>query len=330
MMTTMRASRLVADGDLRCEDAPVPTMGDAPGHVLVRTELAAICGSDVHIVHHDLSAHDLPAPPGYPGHESVGEVVASTDPAVREGQRVLVVPPPTDARSFAEYQRLPTSQVLVVPDALPTERALMAQQLGTVLFALERFWPPGGARTVTIIGAGSAGLLFVQEVRRRGATTVVVSDHMPDRRERAAQFGADAIIDPRERSVADATMQATDGHGADLVIEAAGYDDARIDAVAAVAICGTIGFFGLPERPGISPFPFEQLFRKRATAHLEHAAQEEPGLRSFRAALARIERAESDVAGFFTHRFPIDRIAEALALATDRRDAAIKIGIDLT
>lgn len=329
MMTTMLASRLVAAGALRCEEAPIPTIGDAPGYVLVRTELAAICGSDVHIVHHDLSAHDLPAPPGYPGHESVGEVVASTDPAVREGQRVLVVPPPTDARSFAEYQRLPTSQVLVVPDALTTERALMAQQLGTVLFSLERFWPSGGARTVTIVGAGSAGLLFVQEVRRRGASTIVVSDHMADRREKAGTFGADVVVDPGERSVVEATMEATDGRGADLVIEAAGYDDARIDAVAAVAICGTIGFFGLPERPGISPFPFEQLFRRRATAHLEHAAQEEPGLRTFRAALEQIERAESDVAGFVTHRFSIERITEALAMATDRSDGAIKVGIEL-
>lgn len=327
-MTAMRASRLVATGDLRCEDAPIPTIGDVPGHVLVRTELAAICGSDVHIVHHGLSAHDLPAPPGYPGHESVGEVVASADPAVLEGQRVLVVPPPTDARCFAEYQRLPASQVVVVPDALTTEHALMAQQLGTVLFALERFWPPGGARTVTIVGAGSAGLLFVQEVQRRGAATIVVSDHMPDRRERAVTFGADVVVDPGERSVEEATMQASDGRGADLVIEAAGYDDARIDAVASVAMCGTIGFFGLPERPGIAPFPFEQLFRRRATVHLEHAAQEQPGLRAFCLALEQIERGESDVAGFVTHRFPIERIAEALATATDRRDASIKVGIE--
>lgn len=328
VVADMRAARLEAPGRLVCGTAAAPELGDLPGHVLVRTELASICGSDLHIVHHGLSAHPLPAPPGYPGHESVGEVVASTADALAVGQRVLVVPPPTVARSFADHQLLPADQVIAVPDALTAEQAVLAQQLGTVIFALKRFWPADGARSVTIIGAGSAGLMMVQEVRRLGAGLVVVSEPEPVRRERAAELGADLVVDPAERSAAHATADATGGRGADLVIDAAGYDDARADAVEAVAVGGTIGCFGLPERPGSASLPFELLFRRRATLHTEHGAQEEPGRASFRTALEAIADGSVDVSGMLTHRFALDRIEEAVALATTRADGAIKVGLD--
>jgi L-iditol 2-dehydrogenase len=328
MVEKMRAARLTAPGRLVSVKAPVPDLRDLSGHVLVRTELASICGSDLHIVHHGLSAHPLPAPPGYPGHESVGEVVESGDGSLAVGQRVLVVPPPTDARSFADHQRLPADQVIAVPDALTSEQALLAQQLGTVVFALKRFWPADGARSVTIIGAGSAGLMMIQAVLRLGAELIVVSEREPARRSRAAELGADVVVDPADRSAARATADATDGRGADLVIDAAGYDDARADAVEAVAVGGTIGCFGLPERPGAASLPFELLFRRRATLHTEHGAQEEPGRTSFRTALERIADGSVDVSGMLTHRFPLDRIDEALDLATARADGVIKVGLD--
>lgn len=326
-MASMHAARLTEAGRLTFEEAPAPELGDDPGYVLVRTDLATICGSDVHIVHHGLSAHEPPAPPGYPGHESVGEVIASSEPELSVGQRVLTVPPPTDARCFASHQLLPAGQVLPVPRGMDAERAVLAQQLGTVVFALKRFWPAEGARTVTIVGAGSAGLLFLQEVRRRGAERVVMSDRVAGRRKRAEDLGADVVVDPDERRVSQATFDVTGGQGADLVIEAAGYDAARIDAVDAVRVGGTIGCFGLPERPGVSPFPFETLFRRRASLHLEHATQEEPGLLSFREALERIERQRCDVSGMLTHTVPIERIDEALNMATEWRDGTIKVGV---
>lgn len=324
----MRAARLKDRGQLICETAPTPHLGEEPGHVLVRTLLASICGSDLHVVHHDLSHHDMPGPAGYPGHEGIGEVVASTDPAFRGGERVLTFPPSPEARGFADYQLLPAQQVLPVPAALSTEQALLAQQLGTVLFAIKRFWPRDGARSVTILGAGSAGLLWLQEVRRRGVDVVVLSEPQAARRAMAVNLGADVVVDPATRTAAEATWDATDGRGADLVIDAAGYDDARVDAAGAVADGGTLGCFGLPEGPGLAPFPFELLFRRRVTIHAEYGAQEELGRTSFRAALDQIDRGVTDVSGMLTHRFAIERLEEAFAVATDRRDGAIKVGIE--
>lgn len=327
-VTEMRAARLKATGDLVCETVPVPRLGDTAGHVLVRTELAAICGSDLHVVHHDMSHHDMPGPAGYPGHEGIAEVVESNDPSWRGGERVLTFPVSPDARGFADYQLLPAAQLLAVPDGLATEHALLAQQLGTVVFAAKRFWPVDGARTVTILGAGSAGLLWLQEARRRGAELVVLSEPEPIRRAMAVDLGADVVVDPTVKTATEATLDATDGKGADLVIDAAGYDDARVDAAGAVAMCGTLGCFGLPEGPGLAPFPFELLFRRRVTIHAEYGAQEEAGRASFRAALEQIDQGVTQVAGMLTHRFAIDRIDEAFAVANGRQDDAVKVGID--
>src|SRR5258708_3463680 len=79
------------------------------------------------------------------------------------------------------------------------EALLMAQQLGTVIFALARFWsgPPG--ETATVIGAGSAGLHFAQLLRRAGFAHVVVADLHAHRLEAARAIGADVtVLAPRE------------------------------------------------------------------------------------------------------------------------------------
>src|SRR5207302_1530501 len=129
------------------------------------------------------------------------------------------------------------------PGADPT-RLLMAQQLGTTILALRRFWSGPGAGAATLIGAGSAGLFFLQQLRRLGFETVVVSDLEPARLEIARELGATACVDARTQSVVEATMDLTGGEGADLVIEAAGYDVCRAQAVESARIGGRVGCFG--------------------------------------------------------------------------------------
>jgi ABC-type multidrug transport system fused ATPase/permease subunit len=62
-----------------CEEVPIQPPGE--GEVTVRTRLASICGSDVHTVFPASGrVEGLPRPPGFPGHEAVGEVVESNVP----------------------------------------------------------------------------------------------------------------------------------------------------------------------------------------------------------------------------------------------------------
>ncbi len=329
---TMRAAVFKAPGEVVYERVPQPTLSPDRPEVLVRTELATICGSDVHAIHHGVGMTPAAVSPGYPGHEGVGEVVDSTTERFRPGERVLTLPVPDLAAGFADYQVLGPEQLLRIDDGeIPASTIVLAQQLGTVIHGIERFWPPGGADVAAVVGAGSAGLLFIGELLRRGTREIVVSDLDETRLDWARRLGATQTVHAPHESIAEAVRARSGGRGADIVIEAAGYDDARDAAVDCLAVGGTLGMFGLAERVGLSPFPVNTLFRRKATVRAIYGAQSEPGLPSFRAAIARLteEDALPDVGKMLTHTYPIERIADALAHAS-QPSGACKIAVSFS
>ena len=173
----MKAARWVGLGRVECEDVPVPPVAD--GEVLVRTVYASICGSDLHEVF-------LETPPpssrtGHPGHESVGEVVESRCPGFAPGRRVLTVPHAIDGRCLAEFQAMPGAACIRLPATAALSHLLMAQQLGTVVYALRRHPFDLVGQDVAVIGQGSAGAFFTFLLKRAGAARVLVSDKSPAR-----------------------------------------------------------------------------------------------------------------------------------------------------
>lgn len=324
----MRAAQVVAPARVEVGQFPEPEPG--PGQVLVRMRHASICGSDVHVVFDGFAPPELlPERPGFPGHEGVGEVLESRSPAFAAGDRVLTVPPPSEAACFAELQVVSDASLVGLPAAGEVSRLMMAQQLGTTIYAFRHFWPPAGAGVAVVIGAGSAGLFFLQQLRLAGCGTVIVADREPARLEVARELGAAACVHAPGESVVEATLDLTGGAGADLVIEAAGYDACRRQAVEAVRARGQVGCFGFPERPGDAPFPVEAAFRKSAAVLFCVDAQHEPGLRSFREAVDAIETGRVEVGYCLGPRFPLERVPEALEQARDRGRGAVKLTIDL-
>ena len=89
-MSEMPAAQAIGLGKWNCDSIPIPEMES--GKVLVKTSLASICGSDLHIVHMGWNIQDFPLEHGYPGHEGIGEVVDGGDTDFRSGDLVLTVP----------------------------------------------------------------------------------------------------------------------------------------------------------------------------------------------------------------------------------------------
>ena len=83
-MSEMPAAQAVGLGKWNCDSIPIPEMES--GKVLVKTSLASICGSDLHIVHMGWNVQDFPLEHGYPGHEGIGEVVDGGDTDFRSGR----------------------------------------------------------------------------------------------------------------------------------------------------------------------------------------------------------------------------------------------------
>lgn len=318
----MRAALLRAPGAIECVEAPTPE--PAPGQVLVKTVCASLCGSDLHYVFMPLLDQPFPSRRGFPGHEGVGEVVESRAPGFTPGQAVLTVPDIHHAGCFADYQVLGPEFLIPLDTAMARERLVLAQPLGTVIYSLKRFLPAEVPETVVVLGQGGIGLFFTWMLKHQGVARVIASEPLAERRVLARRFGADAALDPARESVVDAVRDLTAGQGAPLVIEAAGTDETRVQAIELVALDGRVGIFGLPEADQMAGFPMHQFFRKRVTMMSTYGAQGEAGHASFRESLDLVTSGRIDVAPLISHRLPLERIDETFRIAQAREEGVVK------
>lgn len=325
----MRAATVVAPGVVEVSDFPVPDLDQ--GQLLVEMHYAAICGSDVHMVFDQMHDPRRLGTPGYPGHEGIGVVVGSRSEQVPEGTAVLTVPLGRSGGCFAEYQVVDDTQVVALPQGADLRRLLLAQQLGTTIYAMRKFVRSleSTSGSAAVLGAGAAGLFFVQLARRAGFGSIVVSDLSDDRLALAAKLGATVTVQAGRDDVVAAVRDATAGAGADLVIEAAGYDISRAEAMTAAREWGTVGLFGYPERHGSSPYPVDLAFRRSLTVEWISGTQKEPGLRSFRDAVSEIRNGGIDIEHCLNCTYDLDRAPEALERARDLGRGVAKVGFVL-
>lgn len=313
--TTMRAARITGPDGIEVVEMPLGRPG--PGEALLKMRWSSVCGSDLHMIYDGINLPEAVGTPGWPGHEGVGVVLDGdlTDalPGVEIGAQVLAVPFGAGGGCFADYQIIPTAQLLALPDGDP-RHLLLGQQLGTTIWALRSYWPsPEPPAVATVLGAGSAGLFFTQLLKRKGVGTVIVSEPNDDRRALAATVGADHVTTPGD--VLDLVSDLTSGSGCDLTIEAAGFSASRAQAVRMTRFTGRIGCFGYPETAAPEPFPVWEAFRKSHQVSFTIGAQAEPGRHSLAEALRLIADGSIDVSFCVGAEFPLEDLAAGLAAA---------------
>ena len=325
-MEDMKAARFVEVGRMEFERVPVPEL--AAGELLVRTEMASICGSDLHVVYHGTFRTTFPQNPGYPGHEGIGEVVESRHPDFKAGELVLTCPDPFNSKAFAEYQAIPGEYCLKLPDYDgPRAHLLMAQQLGTVIFALRQNPVDVLGRNVVVMGQGSAGLFFAYLIKRAGAAQVIVSDLSEARLAASRQMGATVAVKAGGDNLKDAVMAHTGGLGADYLVEAVGGQASLLESVSLAREGANMLMFGLPDTLEPVDINFHDFFRKKLLMSTTYGAQEEEGRVSFRMALDLIANKQIDVSPLLSHVFPIEEIDEAMRTAHERTGNALKVSV---
>ncbi|MFA1611591.1 alcohol dehydrogenase catalytic domain-containing protein [Halobellus rubicundus] len=124
--------------------------------------------------------------------------------------------------TFAEEVVVPESEVYPIPDELPTD---VASIIGC---GVVTGYGSGAHRadiepndTVVVVGAGNVGLNAVQGATHAGAGTVIASDPVAMKREKALEFGADRAVDPEETDL-ESVVRDADPFGADAVILSVG------------------------------------------------------------------------------------------------------------
>jgi L-iditol 2-dehydrogenase len=323
LLESMKALQVVSRGNAEFVDAPKPEL--LPGHALVRPRMLSLCGSDIWML--DYSPQErYPFPPGTSGHEVIAEVEAidGNDCAVGVGGLSLTIAP--DHRGMAEYYLAPIENVLPLPTAKSPEEYLMAQQLGTVIYA-SKYLPSVIGKSVAVIGQGSAGLWFNVMMKRLGARSVVALDHHEHRRELSTFYGADHVIDGSAADAAEQLRGVNGGVLADIVIEAAGRESAiNLSFRLAKDNDGFILQFGLPRDP--LSVDYSVMFWKRVTVKsMVHAARE-PDHSSTLHALELIDT-QIDVQPVLTHRFPFEKVHDAFDLQRTASDGAVKTVVDM-
>jgi L-iditol 2-dehydrogenase len=246
------------------------------------------------------------------------------------GDRVLTVPMPGAGACFAEFQVVAEKFLVALPGDASSQEIVMAQPLGTVINGFRRYWPgglSGDGCTAAILGAGTAGLFALQLAKLAGFSRVIVSDLEPDRLGVATKLGADVTVQVPERSFVEAIRDHTDGAGAELVIEAAGFDACRAECISATRYLGRTGFFGLPEHAGAAEFPLAEAFARGCTIVMAGNAQLEEGLTSFHEAIELILSGALDVAHLLEPPYALGDVQEAMDMAHERR--SLKVSFDL-
>lgn len=319
----MKALQVVSRGTAEFVDADKPEL--RPGYALVRPRHLALCGSDIWLLDY-APDEKYPCPPGTTGHEVIAEVEAidGQHDSVRAGDLSLTIAP--DHRGMAEYYLAPVRDVLPLPKRKTPEEYLMAQQLGTVIYAC-KYIPCVIGKTVAVIGQGSAGLWFNVMLKRLGAQRVIALDNHQHRRELSDYYGADQVIDGSAEDAVEQVRTANGGELADVVIEAAGRQSAiNLSFQLAKDNVGFVLQFGLPREP--LQVDYAAMFWRRVTVKSMVHASEEQNHQSTRLALELIDR-DIDVSRVLTHRFSFDQVHNAFELQRTAADGAIKTVIDM-
>ena len=205
--------------------------------------------------------------------------------------------------------------LFAIPDGMPFELAALAEPLGVGMNAVDRAGASAGEKVV-VFGAGPIGLAVLATLLDRGVTDVIVVDLAERRLELARTLGARATLRPGHDEVWQ-EIRALHGE-APLLGAAMAASDAYIEASGASAVIGEIlsharseariAVVALHREP--IPVSFLLLMMKQLTLR---GAMEYPA--DFSQTIALLDR--RDLAPLITHRFPLARFAEALAVARD-------------
>jgi L-iditol 2-dehydrogenase len=263
----MTAAVLYGKEDVKIEKVPIPRVGE--GEVLVKVHVALTCGTDLKVYQRGYHARMI-VPPALFGHELAG-VIEEVGPGVRgfrKGMKVVALNSAPCQKCFycskhqenlcedllfnngayAEYIRIPRriveQNMLVVPASVTFEEAAMIEPLACVLRGLHETKVEIGD-TVTVIGGGPIGLMFVQVAKATGCNVISVVKR-DSQVEAAKRMGAHDVVQiTKTHDPIEAVRSLTPSkRGSDVVIEAVGRPQAWEWSIDMVRKGGTVNFFG--------------------------------------------------------------------------------------
>ena len=345
-----RTGRVVVAHDQNFEIREFPVPEPEAKSVLLKQELAGICGTDLHNWQNRFPEEI------FLGHENVGTVIAlgsdtKTDylgNPLAEGDRVVFHPRnssvaygfrttqmeyPPFSGGFGDYIYLNDPDTCMVVTSAPAEVAVLAEPFAVGVHAAARAGIQIGD-TVIVQGSGAIGLLTMVAARISGAARVIMVGGPSDRLELARKMGADVTIDimehPNVEQRAEVVMASTPrGEGADVVFECAGFLPAIPEGLGYVKQDGTfveVGHF--VDVGAIEINPNRLIVRRNMRIEAIWGSRFPHLLRG----MTILERNEYPFAELISHKLPLSRVADGFAALNGKYEldgrTAFKIAVD--
>ena len=319
----MLAGEIYEPRKIRLIDTEEPELDpSSPGEIIFEPELGCLCGSD--LLYFEGDYIEYPPEIGHSLHEMIGRVVDTNGNRFQVGDRILCVP--NRQLGLSERFRVSEQQAIPLDPRPPEDQALLAQPLGTALYALRKL-PNLLDERVVVIGQGPMGQLFNIALSQLGARQVIAIDKLADRLAVSGQTGATHTIDSSKQDPVEAVAQITGGDGVSLVVEAVGHREQVLNLCS--EICnpfGTILFFGVPPKT-IDNFNIFSVFWKNQSIVMSVGPDFE---KDFPLAMQWIAEKRVDVSPLITHRMPWTDIQQAFDLFSQRQDGALKVFLEFS
>jgi threonine dehydrogenase-like Zn-dependent dehydrogenase len=319
MTATMQAAVLRAPGRMEMTQVPVPAPG--PGEVRVRLEGCGVCASNVE-PWEGQPWSTFPGEPGGMGHEGWGTVDALGPDVtgVAPGDRVATL----SGKSFAQYDLVAADRLVVLPPAL--SGPFPGEPLGCAMNIFRRSDVRAG-QWLAIVGIGFLGAVLCRLATDAGARVIAIS-RREESLELARRNGAAETIPMHDHHAIIGRVQAlTGGRGAERVIEAVGKQWPLDLAGELVAEGGKLIVAGYHQD---GPRQVSMQMWNWKGIDVVNAHERDPGvqLRGLREGVDAVAAGRIDLAALLTHRYPLDRLDEALAATRDKPAGFVKAVIE--
>lgn len=269
----------------------------------------------------------------------------------RQGQFVQC----TDKRpglggAFAELVPVAAPACFRLDERMSWEEGALVEPLAVSLHAVRRA-EVRAYETVVVLGAGTIGLAAIAAARGLGAGKIIATAKYPEQAVMAKKLGADIVVSPEDDAAwyaaADAASgrgddhylpkggsrlwdevaSATDGRGADVVLESVGgtKPGPLLQAIAVARKQGRIVSVGVPK--GLVPVSTIILLRRELNLLMSHCYSIINGRHDYEVAIELLASGRSPLGQIVTHRFKLAEIGAAFTTAGEKSAGALKVQV---
>lgn len=328
----MKALKLYGKNDIRFVEVPVPEISE--DEILLKTDAAAICGTDIRMWKNGMKGADETHPLTL-GHEMSGTVakVGKHITAYKEGMKLVMQPnigcglcdmcvsgkPHLCSGyrafginmdgAFAEYVKIPAEAIrqgnlMILPKEVSAEEAVLAEPLSCAYNGFTKCHvKPGDFALVT--GAGPIGAMHAKLLHMAGA--VVFMNDLSEERLQACKERMPYVIPYCGDDLPGFVKEHTFGRGLDVAVTACPVPKVQAAMPEMMAYGGRVNFFGgVPENQqpvaiNTNLIHYKELYLTGSTRS---------SIAQFRKVLEFISQGLLDVKNLITHKYSLEQIIE--------------------